>query len=282
MDSNTASVPVLETLDPEIGERLAKRDIEIAQGASVSRVTAAGLAMASVPVALAALARDVFAQGGLPANVVNILNFLLMLEYMQSTLYNYGLSDHFHIVPAQDINLFQTIQSHENAHKQYLLATLGSLAVREPFFDFSGGSGSYAGPFHQAFYEYDEYKQVSQALEDLGVRAYKGQLPALTGTKPLLLSALQIHSVEARHASEVRRLRGNFLDQVPNRGWITGNQTDDMAPNAAAFYAGEENTMQGGVDLVSLNFSANDASEAFDEPMTMQQVQAALVPYMIP
>ena len=75
MDPYTTPEPVLDTLDPEIGARLAQRDAEITHGASVARVTAAGLAMASVPVALAALARDVFAQGGLPANIVSILNF---------------------------------------------------------------------------------------------------------------------------------------------------------------------------------------------------------------
>ncbi len=281
MDPYTSSSePVLETLDPEIRARLAQREAEIAHGASVARVTAAGLAMASVPVALAALARDVFAQGGLPANIVSILNFALMHEYMESTLYNYGLSAHFQVVPGEDIPLFQTIQAHENLHKQYLLATLGSEAVREPFFDWSGGGGTYNGPYHAAFYEYEEFKALSQSFEDLGVRMYKGLAPALMGEQPLLLAALQIHSVEARHACEVRRLRGNFLDNVPNRGWITGDQTDISL--TSAFYAGEENTVQDGIDLVTLQFSAADASEAFDEPMTMQEVQAALVPFIIP
>jgi hypothetical protein len=280
MDPYTTSEPVLDTLDPEIRARLAQRDAEIVRGASVARVTAAGLAMASVPVALAALARDVFAQGGLPANIVTILNFCLMHEYMESTLYNYGISPHFAIVPAEDLPIFQTIQAHENLHVQYLLATLGSQAQSEPFFDWSGGYGTYNGPYHAAFYEYNEFKALSQSFEDLGVRMYKGQAPALMGQQPLLLAALQIHSVEARHACEVRRLRGNFLDNVPNRGWITGDQTDISL--TSAFYAGEQNTVQDGIDLVSLNFSANDASEAFDEPMTMAQVQAALTPFWIP
>ena len=282
MDQDTTSKPLLETLDPEIGARLAQREAEIAHGASVARATAAGLAMASVPVALAALARDVFAQGGLPANIVSILNFALMHEYMETTLYNYGLSQHFAIVPAQDLPIFQTIQAHENLHQQYLLATLGSQAVREPFFDWSGGGGTYNGPYHEAFYNYDEWKALAQSFEDLGVRIYKGQIPALMGTQPLLLAALQIHSVEARHACEVRRLRGKFLDQAPNRGWITGNQTDISL--TSAFYAGEQNTVQDGIDITSLDFSfsTNDASEAFDEPMTMQEVQAALVPFTFP
>ena len=47
----------------------------------------------------------------------------------------------------------------------------------------------------------------------------------------ILTTALQIHSVEARHASEVRRLRGQ-------KGWITGNQTD--VPQLQPVYAGED------------------------------------------
>jgi Ferritin-like domain len=49
---------------------------------------------------------------------------------------------------------------------------------------------------------------VSQTLEDTGVAAYRGQAPALTGGGALLTTALQIHSVEARHAAEVRIVRG--------------------------------------------------------------------------
>jgi rubrerythrin len=49
---------------------------------------------------------------------------------------------------------------------------------------------------------------LAQAFEDTGVRAYKGQAANLMSKPDLLTAALQIHSVEARHASEVRRLRG--------------------------------------------------------------------------
>ena len=85
-------------------------------------------------------------------------------------------------------------------------------------------------------------------------------------------TSIKIHSVEARHASEVRRLRGNFLDNVPNRGWITGAQTD--IPLTSAFYTGEDNTVQAGIDITTLSFSADDASEAFDErPVPLRPVR---------
>ncbi|SRR5579883_32824 len=271
---------LLSSLDPEIGERLVRRDQEIARGASVGRVTAAGLAMASVPVALAALSTDVFAQGGLPNEVVDVLNFALTLEYLESTFYNYALSPQYHVVPPQDAPIFQTIQSHENEHVAYLKAALGDRAVRTPEFDFSGAQGAHNGPFHDVFFVYDKFTALSQAFEDTGVRAYKGQAPFLRGVKPILTAALQIHAVEARHASAVRRLRGNFQDLVPNRGWITDNTTD--VPGTAAVYAGEQNVFQGGVDILALHFRTGDATEAFDEPLTRAEVLAIASPFIIP
>ena len=272
LDQHCTPAPALETLDPEIAEQLAARESEIALGASVNRLTAAGLAMASVPIALAALSRDAWAQGGLPANIVKILNFALTLEYLESSFYNYGLSSKYHIVPAQDLAIFQTIQAHENEHVQYLKAALGAQAVAEPQFDFSGARGAHNGPFHDVFFVYDKFKALSQAFEDTGVRAYKGQAPNLMSVKPVLTVALQIHAVEARHASEVRRLRGNFMDEVPNRGWITDDDTD--IPGTSATYAGEQNVFQGGIDILALHFRTGDATEAFDEPLTMAQVLA--------
>jgi hypothetical protein len=59
----------------------------------------------------------------------------------------------------------------------------------------------------EVFFSFTDYQQFLHRFEDTGVRAYKGQAANLM-SKPDLLTALQIHSVEARHASEVRRLRG--------------------------------------------------------------------------
>ena len=58
------------------------------------------------------------------------------------------------------------------------------------------------------FSNFKTFAAVSQALEDTGVAAYKGQAPGLVGGGALLTTALQIHSVEARHAAEVRIVRG--------------------------------------------------------------------------
>ncbi len=62
---------------------------------------------------------------------------------------------------------------------------------------------------------------------------------------PFLTPALQIHSVEARHASEIRRLRAHVMDMDLNQnalGWITMNNRGPGMPEATqAVYDGEEN-----------------------------------------
>lgn len=72
-----------------------------------------------------------------------------------------------------------------------------------------------------------DFLLAGQAVEDLGVAAYKGQagnlLAAGAAAKPILAGALEIHSVEARHAAGVRFLRQALLN-VDVRPWIREQQ----------------------------------------------------------
>jgi hypothetical protein len=277
-DQNTTPA-VLATLDPEIAERLVTRRDAIVKGATASSAVMAGLRMASVPVALAALSRDAFGQTRLPAAVVGVLNFALTLEYLEAEFYNIGTNTSG-LIPTQDQAIFTTIQGHENDHVTYLQNTLGASARPKPAFDFTAGNGSMTGPFQGVFTNYEIFKAVAQAFEDTGVRAYKGQAPALIRYPDVLTAALTIHSVEARHAAEVRRLRGNFMDMEPNEGWITLNNTDIAGTEPV--YAGEENTIQAGLAPGQYTtVSAKEVSEAFDEPLTMAQVLAIVDPFIV-
>ena len=94
----------------------------------------------------------------------------------------------------------------------------------------------------------------------------------------MLTAALTIHSVEARHASEVRRLRGNFSETVAERG--VDHAQPDRRPRAAAVYAGEENPTQLGIDLTTSPPSARRDHRAFDEPLSMQEVLAIVDPFI--
>lgn len=265
---------VLGGIDPEITDQLLTRRDAIRRGASTSTKVVAGLAMASVPIALAALAKDAFA--ALPADIVDVLNFALKLEYLESSFYNTGVGTSG-LIPASDMAVFQQIQKHENAHVAYLVGALGPAAIAKPNFDFTAG-----GMFPDVFSNYATFQAVSQAFEDTGVRAYKGQATNLMSQPDILTVALQIHSVEARHAAEVRRLRG--LD-----AWINGTVGNlPAAVNAAVYgpgnpatdYPAEDNTVQAGVNLMSLvNYGTDPLSAAFDEPLDKATVLAIAGPF---
>ena len=68
---------------------------------------------------------------------------------------------------------------------------------------------------------------AGQYVEDLGVAAYKGQVQNLLAAgeagKTVLAAALEIHSVEARHAAGIRYLRQTLL-KLSVRPWIRNPQ----------------------------------------------------------
>jgi hypothetical protein len=222
--------------------------------------------MASIPFGLAAFTNKAFAADitPTPATPIGALQLALTLEYLEAEFYQMALD--MNAIPAgenggRDLKVFQQISLHENAHVDFLIAGLGGTGsanfVAKPTFDFTVG-----GAF-DPFNDYPTFLALAQAFEDTGVRAYKGQAGNLISTPDLLTAALQIHSVEARHASEVRRLRGQ-------KGWIVGNDRGGLPEAAQAVYDGEQTTSQAGFNTAGL-FGASAGSESFDEPLTTQQ-----------
>lgn len=287
---------VLDTIDPDITETLRASKHEIETGRTASSTVAAGLVMGAVPLAIAALARDAFAQA--PTAVINVLNFALTLEQLESAFYRVALTSPLYLTartglsPAA-ITAFQTISAHEDAHVMYLKTTITALGgtptvLADNAFDFTAGNGSNTGPFLAARTNAGVLLALAQGFEDTGVRAYKGQAGNLQGTVALT-PALQIHAVEARHAAQIRRLRGL-------KGWITGDVSgitagSAMTPNSGTaqelvdrIYAGEENTVHKGANVAALGvgFGGTDAvQEAFDEPLTGDQVIAIVKDFII-
>ena len=219
------------------------------------------LAFASIPFGLAALTSKSYAAdiAPTPSNPVGALSLALTLEYLEKEFYETALSTVGLILPGRERNVFAQIAAHEADHVTFLINGLqanGADVPVKPTFDFTVN-----GAF-DPFGDYQTFLQFAQAFEDTGVRAYKGQAGNLISTPELLTYALQIHSVEARHASEVRRIRGL-------KGWISGEVSGiDAAFNAA--YDGEDNTNQAGFNTAA-QFGAAAGSEAYDEPLTTEQ-----------
>lgn len=201
------------------------------------------------------------------ADPIASLQLALILEYLEDEFYQIAL-DTNGLIPASDQAIIAQISQHEAAHVQFLMGALGNMAPDKPTFDFTAG-----GAF-PTFEDYPTFLALSQAFEDTGVRAYKGQATNLMSNADLLTAGLQIHSVEARHASQIRRLRGQ-------KGWIIGNDRGGLPQAAQPVYDGEQNAIQAAFNTSSVNNSANGPSipaaagpESFDEPLTGAQAEA--------
>lgn len=225
-----------------------------------------GLSIAAASMPLALLGRSQPASAQSTGDIVDIFNYALTLEYLEDSYYRQGLNADG-LIPSEARTIYEQVSQHESAHVKVLTATVEDLggdpvSFSDEDFDFTA-DGSF-DPFN----DYPTFLLLSQAFEDTGVRAYKGQAPALAGND-LLTAALQIHSVEARHAAEVRRLRA-ASQGASLKPWITGAESGD-AP--AAVYAGEDNTTQAGVGQQSLgDYSVAEVTEAYDEPLTKEAV----------
>lgn len=227
------------------------------------------LALASIPFGLSALANKAIAADitATPATPTGALQFALTLEYLEDEFYRLGLESGVIPTGGRDEKVFMQISAHETDHVTFLKNALAANAPAKPTFDFTVG-GTF-DPFNKTGIgktaAYAQFLALAQAFEDTGVRAYKGQAANLISTPDLLTAALQIHSVEARHASEVRRLRGL-------KGWISNAERGAGMPEATqAVYAGEGVTVQAGFNTAA-KFGAAAGSEAYDEPLTTQQV----------
>ncbi|HEY4289826.1 MAG TPA: ferritin-like domain-containing protein [Puia sp.] len=202
------------------------------------------------------------------SDIASVLNFALTLEFLESNFYSTGLSTNG-LIPASDKTVMSQISKHETAHVallQQTITTLGGTPVKMPTFDFTAG-----GTFSDVFSNYQTFLALSNAFEDTGVRAYKGAAPSLLGAGAVLTAALDIHSVEARHASEVRRLR-------KLKGWISNAEANGLP---AAIYAGEDNVTQLNLSVTGITtVPAVSVTEAFDEPLTMTAVMAIAGPFI--
>ena len=266
---------LFDSIDPEILDTLASRREEIAKGASADSKIVAALALGSIPIALAALSKDVYGQTA--TDVLDVLQFALQLEYLEAEFYNRGVAA-AGLIPAADLPIFQTIQKHENDHvaalQSFITARGQAPGAKPAKFDFTA-KGNLAG-FNFLPTQYATFQALAQAFEDTGVRAYKGQASRLINDKPALNAALSIHAVEARHACEIRRLRNL-------KGWITQNSRDDLPAFTQPIYNEEDNGTQAGLNIAALgngNGGFNAVTEAFDEPLTKQQVLFIVSPFI--
>lgn len=268
----------IEQIDPEIYDRLDSRRSAVRQFAKVG----GKIALTAVPMMLGGMFKKAYAGTSTMPSIVDVLNFALTLEYLEAEFYDKGLAASG-LIPMGLPNLaIREIRRHEHEHVDFLTATiqsLGGMPVPKPTFDFTAG-----GTFPTVFSDYNTFLAVSQTFEDTGVRAYKGQAGNLISNNDVLTAALQIHSVEARHASHIRQKRSDRAMDETIRPWITCSSTSGIGDAVQASYNGEQNTNQLGIEIVGINgfdISLDDATEAFDEILTMDEVLMIVDPFIV-
>jgi rubrerythrin len=122
---------------------------------------------------------------------VDILNFALTLEYLESTFYDEAKTRAK--ASGELKNLIGLLADDEKQHVEALKATiekLGGKPVAEPKFDF---------PYSDTA----GFLKLAQTFEDTGVSAYNGAGPMIK-SKEVLGAAGSIVQVEARHAAAIR------------------------------------------------------------------------------
>lgn len=148
-------------------------------------ITVGGVVLAALP--------DLAGSKPSRAQDAEILNFALLLEYVQAGLYADVLKRD--VLSGETRRFAEIVGDHERQHIAFIRKALGGKARKKPKLDFGDDTASAKS-----------FTNVALKLEDLGVAAYNSQAPNLT--KESLGAAARIVSVEARHASWIRAIVG--------------------------------------------------------------------------
>jgi hypothetical protein len=152
-----------------------------------------------------ALSRVARAQAPSTTNDINILNFALRLENLESAFYSQGLAtfapkDFQNSAAVQTIggskigaNLYANLTAigkHEQDHVTTLIQSIVAM----------GGTPQPVDCYNFGFKTADDFLRIAQALENTGVQAYDGAIAMLQNAN-LQTAAATIATVEARHAA---------------------------------------------------------------------------------
>lgn len=165
-------------------------------GASAAALGVGAAAVASIP--------KLGAQTTPAPSDLDVLNYALRLENLESNFYTQGLakftasdfansdlaSTQGSKVSGNLYTYFQAIMAHEQAHVTTITSVINSL----------GGKPVAADCYNFGFTTADAFIAAAQVLENTGVMAYDGAI-ALIQNPQLVQAAATIATVEARHAS---------------------------------------------------------------------------------
>ncbi|WP_317233042.1 MULTISPECIES: ferritin-like domain-containing protein [Pontibacter] len=155
-----------------------------------------------------------------------ILNYAYALEQLEAAFYSEVVAKSLGLFNQTEQQIMQDLMGHENIHKDFLKAALGSAAIPDLEVNFSSIN----------FSDKNSILTTAKTFEDLGVAAYNGAGKFLENAGFLTLAG-KIVSVEARHAAVIRDLisNGTFSDSANNQGLDPAMMPADVLSAASAF-----------------------------------------------
>jgi hypothetical protein len=245
------------------------------------------VAAAAVPLGLGSMF-SASAQTVASDSVVASLQFILTIKNFEFALISTGLSKIKWISPnaATDVVALNQIKDQESKHIAFLQAAItaaGKVPVAaQTNYDFPGGGTNY-----DVFFSNKTFMKVVQIVKDATIRAIKGQVSTLMTQREFLAAALAIQAVDARASSRLRVMRLGDGYSPTNRPWV--NMLDETSNPGSLqldinIYVGEDNVTQAGGSVTNINgqsVTQAQASQAFDEPFTIEQAKTAFAPFKV-
>nr|WP_242920691.1 ferritin-like domain-containing protein [Pontibacter liquoris] len=155
-----------------------------------------------------------------------VLNYAYALEQLEAAFYTQVVAKSLSMFNQTEQQIMQDLKGHENIHRDFLKAALGSAAIPDLEVNFSAID----------FNDKNSILSTARTFEDLGVAAYNGAGRLLENAGYLTLAG-KIVSVEARHAAVIRDLitNGTFSDSANDKGLDPAMMPADVLAAASAF-----------------------------------------------
>lgn len=187
-------------------------------------------------VALQMMSTSAFAQGF--DNDVDVLNYALTLEYLESEFYRQG--NGAGLLSGKEAEYLQQVGADEDAHVAAITDTIkkiGGTPVEAPAVDFGE---SFAGR--------DSFLKTAHTFENTGVQAYLGAA-GFINEPAILQAAAGIFGVEARHAALVGSLLGLEAEGGVYAGATETPLTQDEVLKAVEPFLAGMGAMAGGAAI---------------------------------
>jgi hypothetical protein len=293
----------IEKTGPEVFEKTSGRR-------SLLKNFGSKLALASVPFAASSFFTKAYRKTS-TTSIIDSLNLALQMKFLEYNFYHTA-NNTGALIPGSsgttgnDLAGFLAIEAQERMHIIFLTDIIAQLGgspytppnytptALNPYFIPSAYDFTAAATYPTVFSNYVTFLTIAQIFEDTGVHAIKGQMSMFLGNATLFTQMMELQSTEGRHAAHVRlirRLMGTVINPDFPAPWITNNVPPYGTPinEFQAFYTGEDNTIQEGIDITTLpdKYATNgtvpklSATAAFDESLDFTTIQTLINPFLI-